>query len=637
MRGRPRTRPPRTVPPGQLRRTLEAIRRLRTTFVFGTLMILFLVLLGRLAKLQLFDGDHYRELARTRHQGRVSFQAERGRILDRFGRVLAQSRPLRRVAVDPHPSVVRHPAEFSLLVSRLLDGEISASKIRYLVEREQAKHAADQKIRRYIVIKNNIEDPLLINRLDTVRSMSDRQKRKRNLWGLIVERGEVREYPNDRHAYHVLGKIPHDEKLARVGIEGHFDKHLSGENQRIAVLRDGRRRVMKVQGDLSREGHKGGDVRVTLDVVVQHALEEALDNVVHDWQPSQLCGVVMDPHTGEILAWANRPNRNGNLDDGTPGYQGEHNFLCSWAYEVGSVFKPFTVAWALDQGVVLASDEFDMPIRRSFPGAGKPINDTHHVGWGDVTLLLEQSSNTGAAELARRLGAKGMQAMWKHLQLTSKPEIEFPNVNSGSISREVRHRKTWPGWLYHRAAYGQGNTLTPLQLACLYCALARDDARVVKPSILYRSKPRDPRGPRLCDPKYLPVIRDGLRRVVTQGTARKQVASSEYPIAGKTGTAQFANTHNICTFAGYAPAHDPQFVCLVLARVEKSANGSGASVSGPAVHDVLDATLRYIRYDGSPRAELSSPPPSVPTINPSREGEPGILLAPDPAATGGAR
>lgn len=231
--------------------------------------------------------------------------------------------------------------------------------------------------------------------------------------------------------------------------------------------------------------------------------------------------------------------------------------------------------------------------------------------------------------------------MWDHLQLTTKPEIEFPNANSGAISREVRGRKTWPGWLYHRAAYGQGNTLTPLQLACLYCALARDDARVVKPSILYRAQRRDPRGPRLCDPRYLPVIRDGLRRVVTQGTARKDVAASEYPIAGKTGTAQAGSTHNICTFAGYAPAHDPQFVCLVLARVEKSANGSGSSVSGPAVRDVLDATLRYIRYGASPRAELDTPPAAAPTTAPktapTTRGAPRILLAPDTRTTGGAR
>ncbi|MDJ0973021.1 MAG: penicillin-binding transpeptidase domain-containing protein, partial [Planctomycetota bacterium] len=308
-----------------------------------------------------------------------------------------------------------------------------------------------------------------------------------------------------------------------------------------------------------------------------------------------LCGLVMDPHTGEILAWANRPTHNANLDgeDGLGTFHGGYDYVAAGRYEVGSVFKPITVAWALDKGVVRADEIIPMPEAHKFPGCKHVIHDTHYVGPGTVVLLLEQSSNTGAAELARRLGAKGMQDMWSTLRLTQRPDIEFPRAVSGIVNPEVG-TKRWPPWLYHRVAYGQGNSLTPLQLGTLYCALARPDARMVKPALLYRQKLRDPRGPRLCHPRYLPVIRQGLRQVVTQGTARKHIQASDYPIAGKTGTAQ-QGTNNICSFVGMAPAHDPQMVCLVMAKVPRDKNGSGGAVAAPAVARVLNATLEYIR------------------------------------------
>ncbi|MDJ0975833.1 MAG: penicillin-binding transpeptidase domain-containing protein, partial [Planctomycetota bacterium] len=364
MRRRQRTRVPRTVPPGQLRRTLEAIRRLRTNFVFGTLMVLFLVLMGRLAKLQIVDADHYRAMADRRHLARYEFAAQRGRILDRFGRVLAQSRPLRRVAIDPHPDVIKDPEAFSLLVSRLLEGSPSATYIRQRIEAERARAAQGKTMKRYIRIGRAIEDPLVIDRLDTVRAMTNYEKDKRRVYGLIVERGEVREYPNDRHAYHVLGKQPPEgEPRGGFGVEAHFNGHLSGRNQKVKALRDRRGRLLALAGAEPGVAYRGGDLTLTLDVVVQHELEEALDEVLREWQPSELCGLVMDPHTGEILAWANRPTHNANLDgeDGLGTFHGGYDYVAAGRYEVGSVFKPITVAWALDKGVVRADEIIPMP------------------------------------------------------------------------------------------------------------------------------------------------------------------------------------------------------------------------------------------------------------------------------------
>ncbi len=151
---------------------------------------------------------------------------------------------------------------------------------------------------------------------------------------------------------------------------------------------------MAVDGRMARDAACGGDVRLTLDIVVQHHLEEALDEILLEWGVDDCCGIVLDPHTGEILAWANRPHRNPNQPY-QPG--GDNDHVGRGYYEVGSVFKPFTVAWALEQGVVQSNEILDMPPIFRFPGVREPITDTHFVGPGTIVLLLSQSSNVGAS------------------------------------------------------------------------------------------------------------------------------------------------------------------------------------------------------------------------------------------------
>mgnify|MGYP001817066909 CR=1 FL=1 len=231
MGRRARTRVPRTVPPGQLRRTLEAIRRFRTNFVFGTLIVLFAVMLGRLGKLQLVEGERYRAEADKRHQKFVDFKRMRGRIVDRFGWPVATSRPIRTVAFDANPEVIEDSWTFAMQTAALLSGEPGADEIQRKIERARAQAEAKQrKAPGYVVLRRRIEDPLLIERLDIVASMSAREKQRVGLYGLLVTREERRRYPNGAAAAHLTGRVPPDDDAFRVGVEGHYNERLAGRD-----------------------------------------------------------------------------------------------------------------------------------------------------------------------------------------------------------------------------------------------------------------------------------------------------------------------------------------------------------------------------------------------------------------------
>ncbi len=608
MKRRAVTHVPRTVPPWQLRRTLEAVRRFRTNFVFGTLLVLFALLLGRLAKLQIVEGDGYRQQADRRHTSNFEFQARRGSILDRGGWPLANSRPARLVWVDPHPSVIKDVRVFALQASAVLGGDPAPWQIRERIEHERAVAAKNGKpVRRYKVLRKHIEDPLLIDRLDVVSMLSDTQLHRRGLFGIRVEREEIRSYPNETYAAHVVGEVPYDVSAGRVGIEGRYNGFLSGKRATIPVFRDGRRRLMAANGDMDRSSTRGGDVRLTIDLVIQHFMEAALDRVVGDTAPVQLCGIVLDPRTGEVLALANRPTFDPNREPA------KLNFAIQERYEVGSVFKPITVAWALEHGVVKADEEIFMPLVARLEGEAHDIHDDHFIGRGTVVRLIAESSNTGAAKLAHRLGREGMRDLWLHLGLTNPTGIDLPNERGGRLAPDVDGK--WPWWWAHRAAYGNAFAITPMQLICSIAAIARDDARVVRPTLILRRKPRPCTGPRLCDPRHLAVVREGMRQCVLAGTARHQFRGARYAAAAKTGTAvqrEGRADFNICSLAAFAPFEDPCVVVLVMGKVERERRKYGAQVAAASVREVIERTLAYWNVAPSdagiaPTATLASP------------------------------
>jgi cell division protein FtsI/penicillin-binding protein 2 len=571
------------VPVGQLRRTLEAVRRFRGNFVFGALLVLFVAALVRVADLQLARGAELRGRAEKLKSGSIRFQGLRGQIFDARGRLLAASSFGREVAVDARPGVVLDVADFSERLAATLDDALTASRI---AETIATKRAGPARGRGHVVLFSCLQDRRLLQRLDDLARVDLRAV---GLYGLIVTDVERRSYPNGTYAAHVLGQTPRRSSAPGgrehgAGIERSPHDSLTGASVRAEVRWVGLKRPLAVGTPVDRGVVRGEDARLALDVVVQHFAETALDQVVSEWQAEEAVAIVLDPRTGEVLALANRPTFDPN------GYATTMNLAVAGLYEPGSSFKPFTAARALALGAVAPDEVLPMPASRWFPGEKRPISDSHEVGDGTVVRLVGHSSNTGAAELAERMGAEGMKRLVAALGFGAPTGIELPGEAAPSVAD-----KHWPVWQLHRAAFGQSILVTPIHLAASFAAFARDDARPVRPTLFPgRGGPRTDLPP-VCRPEDLAVVREGLAACVDEGTARAAFEGCAHAVSGKTGTAQVMGQERyVCSFVGYAPRAEPRLLVLVLALVAKAEGRSGGAVAAPAARRLLERALAYL-------------------------------------------
>ena len=590
----------------QLRRTLLAVRRFRMNFLFGSVLLLFGLLLGRLGQLQLVDAAQYQAEADKKRRSAWLFQPRRGRLLDRGGVPLAAPKPARRLGVDP--SQIRDPRTFALVLSDFLGGEPQAHAIQErLAEAHAWARAQHKSVPQYRTLIPYTDDPVVVDRIDELARIPLRERIGLGVYGVVIELAEGREYPNGSYAAHVLGQMPRAADAPGTGAEQAFDAVLTGSAQSVPLYRDGRRRAY-AQGRFSeRLNATGSDVQLTIDVLIQHALETALDDLAARWEPTRACGIVLDPHTGDVLALASRPAFDPNHQPATS------NLAIQGLFEPGSFFKPFTVAWALGHGVVTPTESLAMPPSVLLRNEQEVIGDAHPVGPGTVVRLIAHSSNTGSAELGDRLGCERMRALF----LRTFPDPEHGTAcglpyEQGARVALPQQDKAWPWWLAHRAAFGQGFRITPLQMAASFAAFARDDARIVQPRIfLDDDRPAAP-GVAVCRPEHLAVVREGIEACVREGTARGPFEGAAFRVAAKTATAQQWQTidgarvlFDNCSLVAYAPAEKPQVVVLILAQIPDVAGGFGGSVAGPAVRRVLEKVLAY--WNVGPRTEAVEP------------------------------
>ena len=591
MRSRPALAPPRAIPVGEARRTIEVVRVWRTNTLFGILLLLLAAMMLRFAWFQLVRGPSMREQANRRHAARMTLAGVRGRILDRHGRLLATSAFGREVAVDPDPQVLpedRLPAFCAQLAATLDDDRLTAGVLQRRLEQARGERrvlAGPLGLRwmrtgvRHLVLVPYVSEPRVVAGLDDAADQRD----MRPLKVRVVER---RAYPNGDYAMHVIGvPVPQGGQAGQgEGVEGLLDRHLYPGQLSVTVSRDGKARMLADEPLFDRDLLAGRDVRLTLDVVLQHHVEREMDALVAAWKPFQACAVVLDPGTGQVLAMASRA-----CDPSTGARVPSSNLPIRGLYEPGSVFKPFTVAWALRQGLP-PSTVVPMPLSVHFPGDRKAISDTHFVGDGDLARLLSESSNTGAAWLADWMGGPALQGMFTWLGLDQPTGLELPHEVCWGKAHRMRGRSD-----FLRSGFGHALTMTPIRLASAFTAFARADARAARPTLMLDTVSPVTPGEPICPPHLLGMVRQGLVGCVETGTAASAFKGSPFSAAGKTGTAVIhAETQHVCSFVGYAPANAPRLVVLVSAVTRRSQQGSGGRVSAPAVRKILDRSLPYL-------------------------------------------
>ncbi|MBV9527124.1 penicillin-binding protein 2 [Sphingomonas sp.] len=452
------------------------------------------------------------------HAGRKSELTElipdRGDIVDRDGQPLARTIDAWTIAV--HPTKV--------IGDRLA---LARSLAKLMPEHSEEQYFALLRSNKPFFYLRRRASPALV---EAVNALGEP--------GLAIEREADRLYPQTSLAAHVLGFTDIDGHGA-AGVERAFDKYLSDPATR------------------------GTPLTLSISSPIQQALEHELGDAYTHFSAIGAAGVVMDVHTGEVLAMTSLPSMNPNVPgQGTPDQM--FNRATLGVFELGSTFKPFTLAMAMDSGVVTGPGQM-LNCAKVLPAYGHLIHDTHPFGRPcSVAEAMMESSNIGMGQIADHLGKARQQAWLKKMGFLDKPAIELREKG-----RPLTPGSRWGPFETMTIGFGQGIAVAPLQLAMGYATLF--DGGVYHPPTILKIGPGHPLPPGrrvfTADTSYR--MRSLLRLVVIKGTGKKADAPG-YRVGGKTGTAQklinghYSQTINLTSFAGVFPMDDPRYVVVVM-------------------------------------------------------------------------
>ena len=548
-------------------------RGLRNRWGLVVLIALLVLVVGRLAVVQGVDGAEYAYAAEQDRLRTYPIAALRGAVLDRDGHPFAYTVDASRVVADP--AVVRDPARTALALTDLLDVGVPE-----LTERLSQDS-------RYVVLASKIS-PETTDAIDALE-----------LSGIFFEDDPVRLYPAGTVGGQVIGFVGRDG-AGLAGIEQTFEDELAGT--------PGKRRVEVGSGgnpipsgiDESSPATDGDTVSLTLDQDLQYVAEQRLGEACADGATTRASAVVLDVKTGQVVAMGSCPGYDPGAYSATdPDLLG--NPLVSDVFEPGSIMKAVTLSAALEEGV--ATPDTVLSVNGHIDAGDRVVTDAHDhapVDW-TVTGILAKSSNVGTIMLAREVGDEKLEHYLRAFGLGSATGIELPGESAGIL----QDSDDWSGIRAANVAIGQGVSVTTLQMASIYQAIANDGVRV-EPRIV--ESVTDPRG------RVTPAPEPASTRVISESTADKMAYMLEavvgpggtaplgqiegFRVAGKTGTAQRANPECNCyagggyvtTFVGFAPADDPQYVVAVdLERPTSSAEGG--QVAAPVFADILRFAL----------------------------------------------
>jgi cell division protein FtsI/penicillin-binding protein 2 len=541
----------------------------RIGLLFAIFLILLLAAGGRTAWLGVVKGASLQRVANTQQVAELDVPARRGAITDRNGVELAVSEPAADVAATPY-----------LVKSKIrVSGRIAA-----IIGQTEAD----------VLKKLNAPGGFVYLARNLPGTQAERL-RKLKIGGLQFFPSSRRDYPRKWLASQVLGVVGTDGK-GLSGLEYARDSVLRGSDGKRRIVKDALGQPIVVQETTRAE--PGKDIRLTIDAELQAKVEDALARVGQQWRPKGATAVAMDPRSGEILAMANWPRVDANDLGGAPAYAGQ-NRAVGFNYEPGSTFKPFTVAGALQDDVVSPGDVFHLP--PSITVADRTIKEAEDRGTVDLTTsqILQTSSNVGTVRIGLRLGARRFDRWVRAFGFGSRTGLELAGEESGQVLRLDKYSGSSMGNL----PIGQGESVTPMQLAVGYAAIANGGI-LRRPRLLESvggTPSAVPAGHRVISERTAAQVRKMLEGVVEAGGTASSVAIPGYTLAGKTGTAnkidyttgEYSKSRYIASFAGFAPARDPKLLVTVMVDEPKGAF-FGAEVAAPAFQEIMRFALPYL-------------------------------------------
>ena len=536
--------------------------RLRLTVLAVALAAAGIVLVGRAAQMQLLDKDFYQHQGDQRFLREVPIPTSRGMIVDRNGEPLAVSTPVESVWANPK-ELLQHADRLPELAEALgVPQDVLEQSISQRADKE------------FVFLRRRINP-------DDAEAVV-----KRGIPGVYKQREFRRFYPHGEVMAHVLGFTNIDDH-GQEGLELAFDDWLTGKPGAQRVIRDRRGHIVE-NVDLIRAAEPGKDVTLSIDRRIQYLAYRELKSALIENGAASGSVVVIDVATGEILAMVNQPAYNPNSRDA---YQpGAHrNRAVTDVVEPGSVMKPFTVAAALEAGL-----DPNIIVQTS-PGwmmLGKyRISDVHDHGAVDLTHLLSTSSNIGAAKLGLDMTSEHLFDVLNRFGYGESTHSGFPGESAGVMAPP----KTWGFVKRGSISYGMGLSVTPLQLAQAYAALA-NGGTLMPPTFI---KGGQGEGRAAMSPKIARDVLAMLEDVTKPGGTAQKAAILGYHVAGKTGTARTASGGGytkkyVSVFAGVVPMDRPKFATVVVINNPRGRDYYGGLVSAPVFHNVMDGALRLM-------------------------------------------
>lgn len=543
-----------------------ANRRIRLLLLAFT--VVFAGTLCRSIWLQGVKAQSLGGLAARQHREVVTIPARRGTLFDRTGAPLAIGEQATTVYADPKQ--IDNPRDVAVTAARML-GLSPDDVYRQVSDRSKG----------FVYIQRQA-DPEAAARLE-----------RRKLTGLGFYPEERRSYPQKRVASSVLGFAGVDNK-GLAGLELGLDKTLSGRNGQQTIVRDPFGQAIDVlQSTAERDGK---DVYLTLDHTIQTNAETALQRAVDAWHAKDATAIVMDPHSGAILAMANAPGFDANHYPKASA-NAQRNRTVTDTYEPGSTFKLVTVAGVLSAGLVSPSTAFTLPYELHV--ADRVIHDAEPRGTVTYSVadILAKSSNVGAVTLAEMLGRDRLLDWIKRFGFGRDTGIDFPGESPGILLPADQ----WSGSTIGNVPIGHGIAVTPVQMASAYSAVA-NGGTWVRPHLVDRVQgghrtPAERR--RIVSRPMASELMQMLRDVVIEGTGTRATIPG-YEVAGKTGTAAkpdawggYSDTRYVASFVGVVPASRPRLVILVTVDEPQGAIYGGV-VAAPVFQQIAKFDLQYL-------------------------------------------
>jgi cell division protein FtsI (penicillin-binding protein 3) len=539
----------------------------------GMLFLWCLAICGRLVFLQVFSYGKFVRQAEHQQQRAIPLAPKRGVIYDRAGRELAMS-----VLVDSAFAVPTEVKDLPTAIS--LVARITGEDARVLL--------ADCRAHKTFCWVDRKADDETIGRIKSL-----------NLQGIHFQKEPKRFYPARDLAAQVLGSVGMEDS-GQSGIEHEFNDELRGSPGKMFVSVDARRNWF---ADVEKQPEPGDNLVLTIDKNIQYIAEKELEQAIHDTQAIAGTVIVENPHTGEILALANRPTFNPNSRKQiTPAAL--TNRAVSYIYEPGSAFKVVTISAALEEKLTNPNEIVDCQMG-SIVYNGMRIRDAHPHGLLPVSGVLAKSSNVGTIKIALRLGEERYYKYIRAFGFGQQTGIELPGETRGITKPPSR----WSRVSIAAISIGQEIGVSPIQLAGLMSTIANDGIRVAPRIVMGTVPPQGPlqsvtfhpvEGQRVVSAFTAAEMRAMMQKVVLEGTARRALLEG-YTAGGKTGTGQkidpatgaYSKTKYNATFAGFAPLNNPQVVVAVILDSPVGPH-QGGEVSAPVFHRVAQQVLEYL-------------------------------------------